>query len=64
MIDLLKEVHSNLIETQSHQDLPFEKLVAELNVEQDQSRHPIFQVMFGLQSFGGEDTKLFTPRNK
>ncbi|WP_407878141.1 condensation domain-containing protein, partial [Francisella sciaenopsi] len=61
IIDLLKEVHSNLIEVQSHQDLPFEKLVAELNVEQDQSRHPIFQVMFSVQSFGGEDTKLFKP---
>jgi len=59
VIELLKNVHNNLIETQSHQDLPFERLVTALNIEQDQSRHPIFQVMFGLQSFGAQDNNLF-----
>jgi len=37
---------------QMHQDLPFEKLVELLQVEKDPSRHPIFQIMFGVQSFG------------
>ena len=59
IVELLNKVHNNLIEAQSHQDLPFERLVTALNVEQDQSRHPIFQVMFGLQSFGSENNSLF-----
>uniref|UniRef100_UPI001CD089C0 condensation domain-containing protein n=1 Tax=Francisella sp. SYW-9 TaxID=2610888 RepID=UPI001CD089C0 len=61
ILGLISRVHTNLIEAQSHQDLPFEKLVSELNVEQDLSRHPIFQVMFSLQSFGSQENKLFNP---
>ncbi|MFT4693256.1 MAG: amino acid adenylation domain-containing protein [Francisella sp.] len=61
IIDLLNDVHINLIEAQRHQDLPFERLVTALNVEQDQSRHPVFQMMFGLQSFGSQENKLFKP---
>ncbi|MDR2234817.1 MAG: amino acid adenylation domain-containing protein [Chryseobacterium sp.] len=52
--DFILQVSKSVTEAQSHQDLPFEKLVEELNVVQDTSRHPIFQVMFGIQSFGGE----------
>ena len=47
---LLKNIHQSLIQAQFNQDLPFEQLVAELNVKQDESRHPIFQVMFSVQS--------------
>ncbi|MED7789320.1 non-ribosomal peptide synthetase, partial [Francisella sp. 19X1-34] len=61
ILELVKRVHANLIEAQSHQDLPFERLVSELNVEQDLSRHPIFQVVFGLQSFGRQENQLFKP---
>ncbi|MDX7988706.1 amino acid adenylation domain-containing protein [Xenorhabdus sp. 12] len=49
---LIKQVHSTIIEAKMHQDIPFEQLVDALKVERDTSRHPIFQVMFGLQNFG------------
>ncbi|NOU19599.1 MAG: amino acid adenylation domain-containing protein, partial [Bacteroidales bacterium] len=50
--DLIQQVHQDQVEAQRYQDLPFEKLVEELGVARDLSRHPIFQVMFSVQSFG------------
>ncbi|WP_425390980.1 amino acid adenylation domain-containing protein [Ekhidna sp.] len=54
---LISEVHKDQITSQLYQDLPFEKLVDELGVVRDQSRHPIFQVMFGVQGFGRDVKK-------
>ncbi len=45
----------------AHQDLPFEKLVAEMEPERDTSHTPLFQVMFDMQqssSAGGEYPEL------
>ena len=50
--DYIEIVGRDIIEAQLHQDLPFEKLVDELMTAKDPSRHPLFQVMFGIQSFG------------
>ncbi|WP_249219737.1 non-ribosomal peptide synthetase/type I polyketide synthase [Chitinophaga sp. HK235] len=52
--ELVREVHQQQIEAQQHQDLPFEKLVSELGVERDLSRHPLFQIAFVVQRFGSE----------
>lgn len=64
--EYLKAIGNKVILAQTHQDLPFEQLVTILDVEKDQSRSPIFQVMFGVQSFG-QDSKnqerLFTRYN-
>jgi amino acid adenylation domain-containing protein len=48
---LIRRVHQTVTLAKAHQDLPFEQLVHALDVERESSRHPVFQVMFGLQSF-------------
>ncbi|MCL1126596.1 non-ribosomal peptide synthetase [Shewanella surugensis] len=55
-LDLITRVHNCIQEAKIHQECPFEKLVSELTLERDISRHPIFQVMFSLQSFGPDLT--------
>ncbi|MDP4708711.1 MAG: condensation domain-containing protein, partial [Rickettsiaceae bacterium] len=50
--DYIQKIWQDIVEAQFNQDLPFEKLVDELKLPRDPSRHPIFQVMFGVQSFG------------
>ena len=60
MTQLMKQIHQHLIEAQRYQDLPFEKLVQEAVFERDMSRHPLFQVLFTVQSFGGKTEELST----
>ncbi|CAG2169614.1 unnamed protein product, partial [Oppiella nova] len=52
--EFIQKVGGEVIAAQLHQDLPFEKLVEELKVAKDTSRHPIFQIMFAVQRFGAE----------
>jgi len=48
--DFLLQVRDTCVGADVNQDLPFEKLVQELQPERDQSRNPLFQVMFVLQN--------------
>ncbi|MCV9934616.1 amino acid adenylation domain-containing protein [Flavobacterium sp. LS1R47] len=61
--ELIQEVQRDQIEAQLHQDLPFEKLVNDLGIDRDVSRHPIFQVLFGVQGFGQENKNSEQQKN-
>src|SRR5262249_17212738 len=48
--ELLDETRENTIAAYAHQDLPFEKLVDELQPRRSLGRSPLFQVIFGLNN--------------
>ena len=51
--ELIKRVRDVTIDAQARQDLPLERLVAELLSTRDTSRNPLFQVMFAVQNAVG-----------
>ncbi len=55
---LIQRVKETALDAYAHQELPFEKLVTELQPLRDPSRQPIFQVLFVLQNFPHEALKL------
>ncbi|WP_326821531.1 non-ribosomal peptide synthetase [Streptosporangium sp. NBC_01756] len=52
--ELLGRTRDAALDVYAHQELPFEKLVAELDLARDAARPPVVQVLFALQSYLGQ----------
>ncbi|MFC1715834.1 amino acid adenylation domain-containing protein [Candidatus Poribacteria bacterium] len=56
--ELLGRVRTATLEAYVHQDVPFNKVVESLHPERDQSRNPLFQVMFNFHDSPMPDLEL------
>jgi amino acid adenylation domain-containing protein len=51
--ELLAQVRNTALDALAHQELPFERLAAALDLPRDTSRPPLFSVLFAVQNYFG-----------
>lgn len=56
--DLIRQVRDTVLKAYDHQDLPFEKIVDELNPERSRNTNPLFQVGFSLHHVASQTMEL------
>ncbi|MGB9123852.1 MAG: amino acid adenylation domain-containing protein, partial [Candidatus Angelobacter sp.] len=56
--ELLGQVRHTVLEAHAHQDVPFEKLVEELQPERDKGRSPLVQALFVFQNINDQIIEL------
>ncbi len=57
-LELLQQTRQTALDAYSHQDIPFDYLVEQLNPTRNMRHAPLFQVMFALQNTPQEDLEL------
>jgi len=59
-LEMLERVREVCFGAYTYQDMPFEKLVDELQPQRDPSRNPLFQVLFALQNMPQSQKRKFS----
>ncbi|QFG00391.1 amino acid adenylation domain-containing protein [Psychrobacillus glaciei] len=57
-MELLKQVRETALEAYTHQDVPFERVVEEIQPARSLSHSPLFQTMFSYHNTSGAETKI------
>ncbi|MCG7490300.1 amino acid adenylation domain-containing protein [Vibrio sp. Of14-4] len=60
LCDFFDQVEKAVVQGKTHQDLSFDEIVKCINPPRDNSKHPLFQNMFSLQTNGMKENKMFS----
>ena len=60
-VQVLEKVHETMLGAYEHQAYPFDRLVSDLQLSRDESRHPLFEVYADLLNIGAVDVQQNQP---